>query len=81
MQVILSMQGRSDTGQYYQAGDSDSYALREEWVAFHLINTYLVFGLKITGLSTFRKIHFKMAPLRSALPVLPEKYMLAMSFL
>jgi hypothetical protein len=74
MQVILSMQGRSDTGQYYQAGDSDSYALREEWVAFHLINTYLVLWAENNGLVNISKDTFlKPAPLRSALPVLPEK--------
>ncbi|NLN05715.1 MAG: hypothetical protein GX166_13080 [Clostridiaceae bacterium] len=74
MEVILSMQARSDTGQYYQAGDSDSYSLREEWVAFHLINTYLVLWAENNGRITISTDTFlKPAPLRTALPLLPDK--------
>lgn len=73
MEVMKSMQARTDSGQYYMAGDSDKYALREEWVAFHLINTYLVLWAKENNLINLSNDTFlKPAPLKEASIKVPE---------
>lgn len=73
METMKSMQARNDSGQYYMVGDSDKYALREEWVAFHLINTYLVLWAKENNLIKLSNETFlKPAPLKEATITVPE---------
>ncbi len=59
MPEMLRMQQRggeddlsSLTGEYYRSGDSDTYASREEWVAYHAISAYMFMWASENGMIT-----------------------------